>query len=354
MPDGADDEPEARRPVLEHPCGEAPGLGEAKQVAPGVLWLRMPMGGPLGHVNCYALEDDGGWTVVDTGLQTRETAQAWRDAFAGSLGGRPVVRIIGTHMHPDHIGLAGWIARKHQCLLWMTRLEYVTCRMLVADTGREAPEDGVRFYRAAGWDEEAIEHYRVRFGGFGRAVHALPDSYKRLEDGDRLAIGGRTWRVIIGSGHSPEHACLLRDDDGVFISGDQVLPRISSNVSVHPTEPDADPLSDWLASLAKLKVEAPAEVLVLPGHGEPFIGLHPRLEHLAAGHERNLRRLEQRLAEPKRAVDVFGALFARPIGPELLGMATGESLAHLNCLRERGRAARSLDADGVGWWTATS
>ena len=355
MADGSDEDPRAGRPTLGHPCGEAPGPGEVKAVAPGVWWLRMAMPGMLDHINVWALEDEGGWTLVDTGLQTRETAAAWRAAFAGPLAGE-VRRVIVTHMHPDHIGLAGWLTGKHQCRMWITRLEYVTCRMLAADTGREAPEDGVRFYRAAGWDEEAIDVYRERFGGFGRGMSTLPDSYRRIVDGEVIRIGGRDWRVVVGNGHSPEHACLWRSggggEPGVLISGDQVLPRISSNVSVFPTEPDADPLSDWLASLAKLKATVPADVLVLPSHNDPFTGLHARLDHLTAGHERSLRRLRQRLAEPRRAVDVFGALFARPIGPNLLGMATGESLAHLNCLRERGEVAAEPDGDGTLWWRA--
>jgi glyoxylase-like metal-dependent hydrolase (beta-lactamase superfamily II) len=254
-------------------------------------------------------------------------------------------------MHPDHVGLAGWITRKFDCRLWMSRLEYFACRMLVADTGREAPGDGVRFYRAAGWDEDALDSYRVRFGAFGKAVSRLPDGYKRLADGDELQIGGRRWRVIVGNGHSPEHACLLCEELNLFISGDQLLPRISSNVSVFPTEPDADPLSDWLFSCAKLKAAIPADVLVLPSHNEPFIGAHGRLQDLIDGHERALSRLEARLAQgPRRAVDLFGALFARKIGPDLFGMATGETIAHLNCLIARGRARRTLSPEGVAFY----
>jgi glyoxylase-like metal-dependent hydrolase (beta-lactamase superfamily II) len=225
--------------------------------------------------------------------------------------------------------------------------------MLVADTGREAPEDGIRFFRAAGWDEEAIENYKARFGGFGKAIYQLPDSYRRMSDGDVFEVGGHEWRVVTGNGHSPEHACLWSPKLNLLISGDQVLPRISSNVSVFPTEPDADPLSDWMASCAKLKAQIPDEVLVLPAHNDPFHGLHARLDHLIAGHERSLGRLETLLGkEPKRAVDVFGALFARPIDSGLLGMATGESLAHINCLIRRGRVTRAVDNDGVAWYRA--
>ena len=287
-------------------------------------------------------------------MPTPDAKAAWEAALAGPLAGRPVRRVICTHMHPDHVGLAGWLCERFDAPLWMSRLEYVTCRMLVADTGRPAPEAGVRFYRAAGWDEAQIEDYRRRFGGFGKAVSPLPDAYGRLEHGQALEIGGRPWRVVVGDGHSPEHACLYREEDGVFIAGDQVLPKISSNVSVWPTEPDADPLGDWLESIARLRRQVAADVLVLPSHGEPFTGLHARLDALARGHEVSLARLRRTLREPRRAVDVFASLFARPVGPSLLGMATGESLAHLNHLVRRGHAVRETDAQGVWWWRATA
>ena len=345
---------EIRRPKLDYPfeTGPTPGTGETVDVAPGVKWLRMPLGGSLQFINVWALEDGDGWCVVDTGMQTRDTSQAWRAAFKDALGGLPITRVIVTHLHPDHVGLAGWMTRKFGCRLWMTRLEYLQCRMLVADTGREAPEDGMRFYKAAGWDEDALENYRARFGGFGKAIYQLPDSYRRLDDGEEFDIGGRIWRIVTGNGHSPDHACLYCPELKLLISGDQVLPRISSNVSVFPTEPDADPLTDWMTSCAKVKREVPDDVLVLPAHNDPFHGLHARLDHLIAGHERSLGRLEKSLAEPKRAIDVFGALFARPIGPDLVGMATGESLAHINCLIERGKAVAETDADGVIWYRA--
>jgi glyoxylase-like metal-dependent hydrolase (beta-lactamase superfamily II) len=314
------------------------------------MWLRMPLPFVLNHVNAWALQDGDGWTVIDTGVADDATETAWDAALAGPLEGRPVTRVLCTHMHPDHIGLAGWLCRRFGAGLWMTRLEYVTGRMLLADTGRPAPEEGVAFHRAAGWDEAAIERYRARFGQFGRAVSPVPDSFRRLEDGDVVEIGGRAWRVVTGSGHSPEHACLHQPELRVLIAGDQVLPTISSNVSVFPTEPDADPLADWIGSLGKLRREIPEDVLVLPSHGLPFRGLHARLGALARGHAISLQRLERSLGEPRRAVDVFGALFARPIGDGLLGMATGESVAHLNHLAGQGRVVRETDADGVWWW----
>jgi glyoxylase-like metal-dependent hydrolase (beta-lactamase superfamily II) len=181
-------------------------------------------------------------------------------------------------------------------------------------------------------------------------IYPLPASYRRISNGDTLRLGAHEWIVVVGSGHSPEHACLYCPTLKLLISGDQVLPRISSNVSVYPTEPDADPLSDWLNSLAMISQRIPDDVLVLPAHNSPFKGLHARAGELIESHRRGLARLENLLAEPKRAIEVFGALFGRPITPDLLGMATGEAIAHLNHLTRAGRAARELDDAGVWRW----
>jgi glyoxylase-like metal-dependent hydrolase (beta-lactamase superfamily II) len=184
-------------------------------------------------------------------------------------------------------------------------------------------------------------------------IYPLPASYRRLADGDVVHFGRQEWQVVVGSGHSPEHACLYCPDSKLFISGDQVLPRISSNVSVYPTEPDADPLDDWLRSISDLKRRVPDDVLVLPAHNSPFRGLHARLDALADSHRVNLERVREVLeSAPRRAVDVFGALFSRAINPGVLGLATGEAIAHLNHLTCAGQARRESDAAGVWWWRA--
>ena len=351
--DGTPDPESTVKPKLDYPFAGPPARGHTTEVAPGVHWMRMPLPYALNHINLWALDDGEGWAIVDTGVSNEATAAVWRELFANAPDQRPLTRVFVTHMHPDHVGMAGWLSRKFGVRLWMTRLEYLSCRVTVSDTGREAPPDATTFFHRAGWSDAAIESYVVRFGNFGKHIHALPDSYRRLQDGETLCIGAHDWRVVVGNGHSPEHACLYCPALKVLISGDQVLPRISSNVSVYPIEPDANPMADWLESLAKLKREVPDDVLVLPSHNTPFRGLHARLEALRRGQERSHQRLLRSLAERKRAIDVFGALFARSIGEadaSLLGMATGEALACLNFLVARGQARRETDASGVDWY----
>src|SRR5690606_6370624 len=306
---------------LSYPWKHGPEVGEYIEVAPGVRWLRMPMGGRLAFINIWAIRDGAGWAIVDTGLGNEATTEAWRKAFKSVLDGLPITRVFVTHLHPDHIGMSGWLTRRFDCMLWITRQEFLMCRSLASDSGRDAPEDGVRFYRRAGWDEEAIETYRARFGGFGNSLRPLPDSFRRIQDRERIRIGDHEWEVVVGSGHSPEHGCLWCPDLKLFISGDQVLPKISSNVSVHPPEPEGDPLTEWLTTLAAIKTRVPHDVLVLPAHNEPFYGLHHRVDGLIGGHERGLARLMGMLDEPKRVIDVFRALFRRQITEEVLSMA---------------------------------
>ena len=345
--DGFEGKTSGRAP-LTYPFGDTtPDVGSTMEVAPGVYWVRMPLPFSLQWINLWLIDDGDSWSIVDTGMPLPETKEAWRKIFAEKLDGKPVTRVFVTHMHPDHIGNAGWLSRKWpDSKLYISRLEYLTCRTLVADTGRDAPQAGVDFYRRAGWSDAQIDTYTAKFGGFGRGVSRLPDAFERIKDGDEFQMAGETWRVVSGNGHSPEHSCLFCPALNVVISGDQLLPRISSNVSVFPTEPNSDPLTDWLESCQKLIDELPEDVLVLPAHNEPFKGAHVRLQALIDGHEKSLSRLLKRLSEPKRAIDVFTALFGRPIDDEVISMATGESIAHLNCLIARGLADSELSEDG--------
>ena len=336
-----------RYPLAEEP---QPGDGSAVEIAPGVLWLRMPLAGPLRFINVWALAEEHGWTIVDTGVLSPETIEGWQKAFKGALQNKPVVRVIVTHMHPDHCGLAGWFTERFDARLWMSRLEYLTCRLMAADTGHRVPREGIDFFHSAGWDDDFIEHYRTKFGYFGKQIYQLPSAYRRIVDEEKIVIGAHEWIIIVGNGHSPEHACLYCPQRQLLISGDQVLPRISSNVSVYPTEPDSNPLHDWLTSLRRIRERIPEDVLVLPAHNSPFLGLRARLDQLLQHHQHSLDQLLQKLNQPQRVVDVFKVLFTRPITVETMTMATGEAMAHLNYLLYAGQAARQLDSAGVWRW----
>ncbi|VXC39499.1 Metallo-beta-lactamase superfamily protein [Burkholderia sp. 8Y] len=338
---------------LHYPFDAVPFHGDAIEVAPGVLWMRLPLPASLDHVNVWALEDGDGWAIVDTGLFMPDAPSRWEALLAGPLGSRRITRVFATHHHADHAGMAGWLARRFDCEVWMTRAEYLTCRAFVAEQGRDAPEDAVHFYRRAGWRHEMLDKYRSRYGVAAGMVFPLADCFRRIEDGQTIEIGKRRWRVKVGLGHSPEHACLYCPELNVLISGDHVLPRISSNVSVHPVEPDANPLGEWLASLTRFARALPVDALVLPSHNEPFHGLHERIERLDAGVRRGLGRLRDRLWEPRRAVDVFGTLFAGAVQEERFSrytLATGEALAYLNYLLASGESTSHADDDGVLWY----
>ncbi|MEM9172240.1 MAG: MBL fold metallo-hydrolase [Pseudomonadota bacterium] len=325
---------------------DAPEFGQRVEIVDGVYWLRMPLPFLLGHINVWMLRnDDNSVSIVDTGLNTDDTQSHWR-----ALIGNTVLReVIATHLHPDHIGSAGWLCDTYDAPLIMSRVDYLMCRVLVSDTGKTAPEEGVDFYRSAGFDEAAIERYKAMFGGFGTMVSTLPVSFRRLRDGDTLHAAGRDWRIIITGGHCPEHASLYCEAERLFISGDQILPTISSNVSVWPTEPEADPLGDWLDACERLKRELHPDTLVMPSHGKPFHGVTDRLQALLDEHHQGLAKLRTHCIEPRRVVDTFEVLFKGRISEGNLIMATGEAQAHLNYLIHRHQIESTL-TDGVAWY----
>ncbi|MEL7310062.1 MAG: MBL fold metallo-hydrolase [Pseudomonadota bacterium] len=325
---------------------DPPSPGESVRLADQLDWVRMPLPFMLGHINLWMLGDKGETTIVDTGLNGDETQTHWKRL----LEDRHLNSVIVTHMHPDHVGSAGWLVEKYDAPLYMSRAEYLMCRVLVADTGKPAPEAGVEFYRRAGFDESALQRYRDKFGIFGKAVYRMPDAYRRIYGGDRFEIGDAEWRAIETSGHCPEHISLLDEKRNLFIAGDQLLPTISSNVSVWPTEPEADPLGHWLHSCRKLIDLLDDDTLVLPSHGKPFKGAPARLQALIDEHDENLQGLQALCKTPKRVVDTFELLFRSRINEGNLIMATGEARAHLNYLVDRDVMAVSRDDNGVDWF----
>jgi glyoxylase-like metal-dependent hydrolase (beta-lactamase superfamily II) len=334
---------------IRHPFESAPPEGSVTEIAPGILWLRLPLPMALDHVNIYALDDGDGWTIVDAGLSSRRSKAIWEGLLAGPLAAKPVTRVILTHHHPDHVGLAGWFQSRGAELL-ATRTAWLYARMLVLDVQERPSPAGMTFYVRAGLDRTELDRRaNERPFNFADMVDPLPMGFTRLVEGTRLRAGGRDWTVRIGHGHAPEHATLW-SDDGIVLGGDQLLPGISANIGVYPSEPDADPLTEWLESCRAFMPHALDDQLVLPGHKLPFTGLPFRLMQMIEKHEAVLDRLLDNLAEPKVAVECFIPLFRREIGAAEQGLALVEAVAHLNCLLQRGLVSRSLRPDGAWVW----
>lgn len=341
---------------LQYPWGDMqPAPGAAHPVAEGVKWIRMPLPFALDHINLWLLRDeiDGrqGWTIVDCGISRDEVKTLWERVFANALEGLPVLRVLVTHMHPDHMGLADWLCERWDAELWMSMTDYMVASLWSSrrsDNG--AGPGGQRtvdhFARHGMTDLAAQEQIRQRAGYYPGLVPAVPSRYTRVLHGDVVRIGGRGWRVIVGYGHAPEHVSLYCDGLKVLISGDMVLPRISTNVSVFDYEPDANPLPLYLRSL-DLYRDLPADTLVLPSHGRPFRGLHERIAQQHQHHAERLAEVVQACARPQSTADIVPVLFKRKLDLHQLTFAMGEALAHLHALYFEGKLTRHTDADGI-------
>lgn len=332
---------------------DIPPPGEAREIMPGLRWLRFPLPFAPHHVNAWLLEDGAGWLAIDAGVANEETRGNWQRAIAGpALAGRPLSRLLVTHFHPDHAGLMGWLAAGHGLTPMMTRIEWLQARALWFDTGAEMIEHQAEFARIAGAPGAYCDFLRARGALYVRSVAPLPRVFAAIGDGDVLDIGGRAWRVVTGQGHAPDMACLFCEEARVLIAADQVLPRISPYVGLHAGEPMADPLGAFLASLARLR-HLPEDTLVLPSHGEPFRPLHARIDALVAHHEERLAALEEACRAPATAHALLPALFRRPLDDRNLGFGLGETLAHLRRLEATGRVRRMAGTDGVLSWERT-
>ena len=332
--------------ALHYPHAEPPAPGEQIEVAPGVFWLRLPLPFQLDHINLWLLRDGEGWTLVDTGFPNDATRAIWRQVIAGLDG--PVKRLIVTHFHPDHLGLATWLMEETGAPLWMTAGEFLTAHVVWHEVGGHGARFMLEQFRQHGLDGERLAKFAQRGSGYRQAVPALPDYYHRLKAGDTTAVDGKNWQILIGHGHSPEHMALYCAELDVLISGDMLLPKISTNISVFAATPDADALRWYLDSLAELTQEIPEETLVLPSHGLPFVGVQARVAALQAHHVARLQALENSCDEaPKSAAESLDVLFQRTLDTHQTMFAMGEAIAHLNYLEQAGRLSRSMGADGV-------
>lgn len=325
---------------------EIPDPGTVQAVADGVLWLRMPLPFALDHINLYLVDDGDGWIAVDSGLVGDITREHWRRVVEQALEGRPLKALLATHYHPDHLGSAGWLCEEYGIPLWITVPEYRSAEALLRDHSPEEAEAQWAFYRALGMSAEQLETVRTQLRRTASAYDPLPPLGRVLNDGDELRLGGHRWQVRVATGHSPAHAVLYSPELGVMLAGDQVLPRISSNVGIYPERLDTDPLGHWLTSLERLR-DWPDDTLVLPAHNEPFYGLHRRLRELQDDHAGKLVQLEGFCSELATVMELLPRLYPRPLGRMDLLLAAGECLAHLEYLVRRDRLVRETDANGI-------
>ncbi|HBQ36494.1 MAG TPA: MBL fold hydrolase [Rhodobacteraceae bacterium] len=336
---------------IRYPFETPPAEGEAIQLADGVLWMRLPLPMALDHVNVFALDDGDSWTVIDTGFASRRSKTIWRKLLAGPMAGKPVGRVIVTHHHPDHIGLAGWFQAEHGVELCTTRTAWLFARMLTLDEQDRPTKETLDFWRSGGMNGDLFDkRANERPFNFADMVAPMPLGFMRVKQGDVIGFGGRKWDVHIGNGHAPEHATFWSRDDNLVLGGDQLLPSISANIGVYATEPEADPLADWLESCERLGRLAREDHLVLPGHKLPFTGLPTRMRQLIDNHHGALKRLAKHLSEPRTAAQCFAPLFKRKIGEDVYGLALVEAVAHLNHMQQNGQVTRSRRDDRAWLW----
>ena len=331
---------------ITYPFEQQPGTGEALEIAPGVRWVRMPLPFELNHINLWLLEEEDGWTIVDTGLNLDDIKANWEAVLDTHCREKPVKRIIVTHCHPDHLGLARWLGEKLKVGTWITQGEMLNAYAWFHQLPNYDVDGMVGFFRRHGLAPARADTLFHRGPTYRGRVDGLPTEYRRLIEDDLVRIGGKDWRVIVGYGHSPEHASLYCAELNVLISGDMLLPRISTNVSAMSSNPDGDPLGWFLDSVERL-TELPDDALVLPSHGRPFRGIYARAAQLAEHHRERFEALVAACETPKSACDLITTLFKRDLDAHQIMFAMGESIAHLNYLEHAGRLRRTQDAGGV-------
>lgn len=342
------DKAQSSAEALRYPWESHPGPDQVVDLAPGVLWVRMKLPFRLNHVNIYLIADGDGFAMIDSGFGNEETIAAWTLLFEGPLRHVKVTRLIVTHSHPDHVGLAGWIVERFGCPLQMSQVEYLQS-IYHQNRGTKERRNAQRlFFRRHGMDESLTDQLLGRGQDYLKRVSELPPSYRRISHGDEVSIGARRFKVITGGGHALDQVMLYCAADKLFLSADQVLSKISPNVSVWAVEPDQNSLGEYLASLASLTTTLPYDALVLPGHGVPFYGLKTRIKQLADHHEERCRLIAEACREvPQTSAQLVPVVFHRHVlDAHQMGFAAGELIAHVNYMLVEGRLT-ALDSNGV-------
>lgn len=333
---------------LVYPFSAPPDIGRAIEVAPGIFWARVPLPFRLNHVNVYLIEDGDGWAVVDTGLDYEAGRAAWESLLAEPMGGRPITRIIVTHLHPDHIGLAGWLCRKFDAPMLTAQSSYLGCLNVALRPGTLTDGAYRDFYLHNGFDAATMEQINTEGHAYLWKVAPLPLTFSRLMPGDALDIGGHRFSVLMGEGHAVDQIMLHCEAENLFLAADQVLAKITPNVSVWPVEPDGDPLGLYLRSLEEIKAAVSDDALVLPGHQLPFYRLHTRCDELVAHHFARCDAIRKAcLQRPHSAAELVPVLFHIELDAHQMGFAFSEVMAHVNYMARRGVLARERASGGV-------
>ena len=335
---------------IRQPYPTSPTGIEAVEIEEGILWFRLPLPMALDHVNIFAFLDQDGWTLIDCGMNTDETRSLWPQILHGVLRGKPVRRVILTHHHPDHVGMAGWFQSHLKAEILATRTAWLMARMLTLDIQDRPSPETITYQERSGVPPDLLEKYKNRRPfNFADCVMPMPLGFTRIQEGDRLSFGGREWRVRIGHGHAPAHATLWCEEADMVVGGDQFLLDITPNIGVYATEPGANPLKEWLASCRAFSRYARPEQLVLPGHKKPFYGLPLRLEQLIDNHHTALDRIKAELTTPLTVHEILEPLFERPIRRKEYGLAMAEAVAHMNWLYQAGQVNRIVDSSDGAW-----
>ena len=337
--------------TIMFPYSQKPQGVDPVEIDDGILWFRLPLPMALDHVNVFAFREENGWTIIDTGFYTKKTVEIWQQILMNHLNPEPLNRIIITHYHPDHIGMAGWLKAVSDAEILTTQISWLFARMLVLDVQEYHTRESILYFQKAGLTTMALEERaKTRPFNFADVVHPIPPGFTRISEGDVISLGKRNWQIKLGNGHAPSHATFWSEDGSLCIGGDQFLADITPNIGVYASEPDANPLRDWLDSCQMFYETTNNETLILPGHKAPFKGVKERLDQLISHHRVCLANLTSFLEHPQTVVDCFEVLFGRRIPEREFGLATAEAYAHLNYLWHANKISRKIDRNGAYFW----
>lgn len=339
---------QAAQQPISFPHEVPPTGSECIEVAPGILWARLKLPFRLNHVNIYLIEDGDGYAAVDTGVADEDTKEAWQALLEGPLKGSRLTRLIVTHHHPDHIGLAGWLCETYGIPLLTSQTGFLACNNISLSPNALGADIYRAFYRAHGMADTTAEMVATQGNHYLRMVVPLPLTFFRLVAGEKLKIGAREFDILSGDGHAPEQIMLYDAKAKLLLAADQVLARITPNVSVWAVEPDGDPLGLYTRSLRAIAASLPDETFVLPGHELPFYGLRTRIGQILEHHAERCGRIMNATAEgPKTVADCVPILFTRQLDPHQLSFAFSETHAHVNLLVHQDKLVWQTGADGI-------